>query len=370
MASNEGLKPVSNDQVPIDPNVRIPDHVKRAAEAAEAFYKVAAPDNPDAATDEAARSEAARVSAEAAAAAALQPLPQEQVQNPQQVEPVPAANEGPGNISAEDWHHRFLSMQGRYNKATQTIGGMEQQMSELAQELVRTQNQLAAAQQTQPVNHGTSQPSNNNLITDEDRANYGDELIDLARRAAMSSVAPELDRLREDNQRLTNRVQSTSKRELFTTLDGRLPQWREINKDVRFKSWLRLPNVYTGQLRSEMLKVAVDGANAPQVLQLFKDFLTEAQATGQMAPAQQQEQQVQPVPRQAAVALETLAAPGRARPASGDSQVPTEKPIYSRAQITQLYRDKQRGLYAGREADFAANERELEAAQREGRIRG
>ena len=119
-----------------------------------------------------------------------------------------------------------------------------------------------------------------------------------------------------------------------------------------------------------MLNAAVAGADAPKVLQLFKDFLAEAAATGMQAPTAQVEQQVeQPAPRTPAVSLETLAAPGRARPASGDSQVPTEKPIYTRAQISKFYDDSRKGLYAGREAEYRATEADMQAAQREGRIR-
>ena len=350
MATNEGLQPVSKDQVPVDPNVRIPDHVRRAAETAEAIHQQAY--------------------TQPAPAEEQPPQPEPPPQpDPPQPEAQPPRDE---TVTAEEWHHRYLSMQGRFRAAQQTIGSMEQQMAELGQELVRTQNMLAQ-QQAQPPAHERSQPDHNNLITAEDRANYGDELLDLTRRVALSTVAPELADLRAENQRLTNQVRSGTRRELFTTLDGKLPQWRQINQDVRFKSWLRLPNVYTGQIRGEMLKAAVDGAEAPKVLALFRDFLMEAQATGQMAPAPQAEQQTaqtqQPAPRQPAVNLETLAAPGRARPASGDTQVPSEKPIYTRAQIAKFYDDSRKGLYAGRQAEYDATQADLTRAQAEGRIR-
>lgn len=367
----EGLKPVSNDLVPVDPNVHVPDHVRRSAEAAEALHKRAyepTPADPAVAAADAAAAEAIRA-AEAEAARAAQAPADQQVQPVEQHQPLKPEDQ---NVTAEEWRHRFLSMQGRFNQAQKTNGAMEQQMTELGQELMRTQQMVA---NMQPHQHAQQQPvpdtNHNNLITEEDRANYGDELIDLARRAAMSSVSPELERLKKENETLTQRVQTTGRRELFGTLDSALPQWRAINNDARFKTWLRLPNVYTGQLRGNMLKAAVDGAQAPKVLALFKDFLAEATATGQMAPAQQVEQQAtqQQAPHQPAVALETLAAPGRARPASGDSQVPSEKPIYSRAQISKFYDDVRRQLYAGREAEKQAIESDLTAAQREGRIR-
>src|SRR6185312_4056046 len=112
---------------------------------------------------------------------------------------------------------------------------------------------------SQGTTHHTpvARTDHNNLITDADRENYGDELIDLARRAGREAVAPELDTLRAENERLQQRVQVTSRKELFAQMDSRLPDWRAINHDTRFKMWLRLPNIYTGKLRGEMLTEAV-----------------------------------------------------------------------------------------------------------------
>lgn len=362
MATSEGLKPVTNDMVPVDPNVRIPDHVRLAAEAAELAHKQAYEQPP-----------APEPVAQEQPAPEPDPAPQ-----PEQTAPQPQPqSDFTGAADAQsmhdsEWARRYNSMHGRWQAAVRQIGAMEQQMTELGQELIRTQHLVQSMNQPQ----GNAAPNDNsghnhgNLITDEDRANYGEELIDMARRAARESVTPELDQLRQENQRLTQRVKSTTKRELFATLDGAVPNWRAINTSVQFKSWLRLPNIYTGQPRQQTLNAAVDGAEAPKVIALFKDFLAEANATGQTVPQAQVEQPAQPqAPHQPALSLETLAAPGRARPASGDSQVPVDKPIYSRAQISKFYDDKRRGFYAGRDAEVAAFEADLTAAQREGRIR-
>lgn len=359
MATAQTLQPLNNpNMAPVDPNVVLPDTVRAAAAAADAahaaIYAQPAPE-PEAPAEP----------------PAPEPAPEPQAAAP---EPAPAPEVAPPteadkDVSAEEWRHRFLSMQGRYNAAQRTIGSMEQQMQDLGRELVATQNALAQAhsqphtQAPQPHNHG-----NVNLVTEEDREGFGDEIIDLAKRAAREALTPEIEQLRQENQRLTQRVQHTGKRELFATLDGAIPDWRAINKSPQFLTWLRLPNIYTGQLRGNMLKAAVDGAEAPKVIALFRDFLAEANATGAVTPATQNEPPT-PAPRAPAVPLETLAAPGRARPAPGDSQVPSEKPIYTRAQIAKFYDEKRRGLWAGREADALAIEQDLGAAQREGRIR-
>jgi hypothetical protein len=367
MSTTEGLKPIDNaTQLSADPNVRVPDHVRAAAAAADALHKqvYTAPEPAPAAPSTAPTPEQIEAERAAQEANAVRQMEQQPAPAPTEQHPAPSAADQ--DVTAEEWRHRFLSMQGRFNAAQRTIGSMEEQMKQIGQELVHTQNMLAQQQPTPTATH----QDHGNLITDEDRANYGDELIDLARRSALSAVTPELEQLRAENQRLTARVQTTSKRELFATLDGAVPNWRAINVSPEFKLWLRLPNIYTNQLRGKMLKDAVDGADAPKVTALFRDFLTEAAATGRQVPSAQIEQPPPTAaPRTPALDLDTLAAPGRARPASGDSQVPSEKPIYSRADISRFYDEKRRGLWAGREADAVAFENDLTAAQREGRIR-
>jgi len=351
----------------LDPNVRIPGHVTEASTAAdklhEQFYpkdpgqapapnKEAIPQPPDPAIAEAARVAAETEAARVAVQAQVDPAAQTQVD--------PADND-------ESWRHKFLSMQGRFNAQVKSNGAMESQMRELAQELIRTQSLLAAAHQAPPLGQRID-PSHGNLITDEDRANYGDDLINLTQRAARAAISPELEALRNENQNLKKTVNTSVKTALFDQVTHAIPNWREINRTTQWLSWLTLPNLYTGQVRQKMLDAAIAGAEAPKVIQLFRDFLAEAQATGQIILPAQQEQQRE-APRTAAVPLESLAAPGRARPASGDTPASTEKPIYSRAQISKFYDDSRKGLYAGRDAEYRQTEADLTLAQREGRIR-
>lgn len=344
-----------------DPNVVIPAHVRAAGAAAEALHKQLYT-----------QQEPAPVSVTVTEKDPSVQAPEQQpelptVESPPLApEPAPQQRASDDNITAEEWRRRFLSMQGRYTAQVKTHASMEEQMRQLGAELVRTQQLV----NQQPRQQEQTQHNHENLITQEDREHYGDELIDLARRSALSALTPEIMSLRADNQRLTQQVSNTSKRELFGTLDRVVPNWREINKSLQFKTWLALPNVYTSQIRQKMLDDAVNGAQAPKVIALLRDFLAEATATGQTVPTAQAEQRTpQAAPRTPALDLETLAAPGRARPASGDSQVPVEKPIYSRAQISKFYDDKRRGYYAGRDAEVVAFETDLSAAQREGRIR-
>jgi hypothetical protein len=249
---------------------------------------------------------------------------------------------------------------------------MQQQMQELGDEVVRLQS-LLSAPQPQAAHTQNTRQDHTKLITDQDRETYGDDLIDVVRRGAKEVLGPELDALKAENQHLKQQVTTQAQKDVKVQLRSAVPDWVAINNSEQFKTWCRLPNIYTGQPRSQVLSAAYRAADAPRVIAVFRDFLMEVAATGQTLQTPQAEQQQQPqaaAPRQAAVSLETLAAPGKAKPASGDTQVPADKPFITRAQIIKLYDDKRRGAYDGRLDVFARHEADLQLAQREGRVRG
>jgi hypothetical protein len=186
----------------------------------------------------------------------------------------------------------------------------------------------------------------------------------------MEAVSPELERLNNENVELRQRNAQAARASLYDSLDSSVPTWREINTSPRFVQWLRSRDVYSGAVRHNMLSAAFQAANAPRVAEFFKGFLREEAATGNVnEPNPQSEPQGKPTPRQAAVSLESLAAPGRARPATGDTQVPVDKPIYTHKQVAAFYVNVRRGFYNGRPEVKDADEAMIFAAQREGRIR-
>lgn len=342
-------------QAPVDESVRIPENVKRAAELANSFYQK--PAEPEAAPPLVPESPVGEnqdridVEPQSAPEGTLAPTPTV----------APAAQPASG-----DWEHRYLSMQGRYNAAQKTIGSMQEQMRELGDELVRTQQLIT---RTAPQEQHTQQPVK--LLTDADTETYGNEIIDLVKRAARETFEPELQKVQQENQQLRQRMSRDAQLSVVQTLDRDLPNWREINRNPRFKQWLSLRDLKARVVRKKLLDEAYAAADAPSVVSFFRDFVGDEVATGNMETAPQPQPSAQaPAPRQAAVPLESLAAPGRARPASGDNAMPADKPVFTRGQIQQFYANVRRGVYAGREVDKDKLERQIFSAQAEGRVRG
>lgn len=356
---------MSNALPPVDPNVVLPPRFAAAAAAADALHKQVygdqnAPAEPPAAPVE-------PPAEPPAAAAPAEPAPAEPPAPPPAAPPAepPATPPADNDVSPDQWRHRYLSMKGRYDQASIQIGHLQEQMTALGDELMRTQQLVRQA----PPERQQPKPTPQKHITDKDTETYGEDLIDVARRAALDAVSPEIEGLKGENQQLKQKLTQTAKQTMYDQLSQAVPNWRQINQHPRFKAWVSLPDVYSGSVRNKLLNAAVQAADAPRVIAFFNGFLREEQATGQ-SPQPTPAPAAAPAPRDPALDLAGLAAPGRAKPASGDSHVPAQKPIYNRTQIAEFYRDVRQGRYAGREADKAKEEAAIFLAQREGRVRG
>src|SRR5215475_3610319 len=114
-----------------------------------------------------------------------------------------------------------------------------------------------------------------NYLTREDEQNFGPELLDVAIRAARHGLAPELERLHDENAQLRDEVSRAAKLAIDQELDRAVPDWRAINNDARFHQWLLLPDTYSGIIRDRLLKDAAAAASAQRVISIFQGFIRE-----------------------------------------------------------------------------------------------
>jgi hypothetical protein len=237
-------------------------------------------------------------------------------------------------------------------------------MVQMGNELLHAQRLLNERPAVQP----SPPPASQSYLTEQDVQNYGNDLLDVAQRAALQTVSPHLQRLDHENAELRNRLAQESRRALDQAVEAAVPNYREIDRDSRWHRWLLGIDLYSGRVRQQLLNEAIAAASAPRVISFFKGFLNEEVATGHIEPASAP---AASAPREPAVNLASLAAPGRARPAGGDiTSLPPEKPTYTRAQLRDLYTAHRKGAYIGREAEWARIDADIIAAGREGRVLG
>lgn len=333
---------------PVDTSVVVPPSVKAVVDRANALhqqaYQTTAP-----ATDTAAVSQVAAVEPNAA--------------SPQQTTTRTADQEA----------HHERSMEGRWKASIKQNEDMQKQMTELANELAKSQAILNArdhvSQSQIPLSTDRPNPNVKRFVTDDDMTNYGQDMLDAVKRAALEAVAPEIERLALETKNIKQQVKRTTTSTVAQSLDAEVPQWRQINTDPKFKNWLRLRDIYSNQVRQDMLNTAHASADAARVVAFFKGFLESEANTGSSVYQAAEPPPPNPAgPRQAALSLNDLAAPGHAKPASGTSAQPAEKLTITRQQIAKFHDNVRRGVYQGRDQDRLNDEAIIFAALKEGRV--
>jgi hypothetical protein len=349
-------------QLPFDPDT-IPDAVKKRAAAVDALYANGSLAQPAASEPPPPPPppEPPRSLVEEPPPPAPQP-----VEEPPQTVSRETPETVPPPVPQEDensWKLRYERMHGRYNAAQKTIGEMQEQMAQLGNELMAVQQ--AVAQPRSPPRPPAPPPV---YLTPEDEQNYGRDLIDFTRRAAAEVITPKLMEIEQQNAELQRRLAVEARRALDQRVEQAVPNYREIDRNPRWHDWLRGLDVLSQRRRQDLLNEAIASADAPRAISFFRGFQQEEVATGHSEPAPVSHQAAPP--REPAIPLASLAVPGRARPATGgDASLPPDKPIYTRAQIAQLYSAHRKGAYVGREAEWARQDADIFAAGREGRIR-
>jgi hypothetical protein len=281
-------------------------------------------------------------------------------------EPSPPAGDPPPQ--GESWEQRARSMAGRAEQYAKTNQALSERLQQLERQLATSAVKGAA----EPEPKSYDKPK---LITPDEERDYGSDFLQVVGKRAKEEFAPEFDQLADRLRRLEGRIdgvgqviEKTQVQDVYGTLGGAVPNWRDINKHPAFKQWLELPDTYSGRKRRDMLLEAFSGHDSPRVVAFFKGFLSEASGPPQNPPGPGPS--APPLPNgngSGRPSLEDFAAPGGAR-SSPQGNLPPDKPVYTSAWIAEFTRDKLRGVYRGREADADAIERDIFLAQHEGRI--
>jgi hypothetical protein len=177
-----------------------------------------------------------------------------------------------------------------------------------------------------------------NYLTQNDVENYGSDLVDFAQRAAAHAVAPQLQALEQQNNDLRQRLAREARHRLDQQVAAAVPNFREIDRDPYWHRYLLEFDPLSGRVRQQLLNDAVASGDANRVVAFFRGYQREAGRAS---------------------------SPQRSRNTAAPS-----KPTYTRAQIGALYEQHRKGAYRGREAEWARQEADIFAAQKEGRVQG
>ena len=196
-------------------------------------------------------------------------------------------------------------------------------------------------------------------FTQEEREQYGDDLLALvdriasARAASVAPAAPQVDLnpVQERMQRLEKFVAETAEDAFFRQLGDLVPHYKAQNVDAGFVNWLAEQDRFTGKARQELFDEAYNALDVVRIAEFFKAYPYQ--------PTVARTNPEQPT-------LEQQVAPEQNRSAP---PAPAGKRTYTRGDIQKFYNDARRGVYRGREDEMARIEQDIFAAQQEGRVR-
>lgn len=270
---------------------------------------------------------------------------------------------------AEDFEQKYRSLQGMYNAE---VPRLHAQNRELRQRLDQMEQLLGTVSSSStPTDNPGEAPAKPTFITQRDVDEYG-ESIDVMRRAAKeeaSAYQREIADLRnmvtslqsqlvpQVNQ-LSQRQAVSSEQAFWSDLQATVPNWKEINDNQDFQSWLLEVDPLTGISRQTYLEDAQRNLDSRRVASFFSMWPGNQQLSGQQ-PAKS---------RRNADELSRQVAPGRGRSGGARQSAPGSDKTYSRTDIAAFYGDVRTGKYKGRDDERQRIERDIFAAQRDGRI--
>jgi hypothetical protein len=263
-----------------------------------------------------------------------------------------------------DFEARFNTLQGKYNSECAELRGHIRSL----EHLIATMQQVPRAE---PPPAPAPPPARTVVreISPADVEAWGPDLVEAAQRWAEVRLAPRLEELERRvmvAESGTQNVMARSAAQMVEmALDQAVPHWREINDSTEFHTWLNQVDPFSGRRRQELLTEAHRSGESARTAAIFRGFLNEQTAVSQPAGILPNHTGAPPADR---LPLEVLAVPGRG-PTAPLAQGAPEQRQWTGAQITQFYRQKQRGMWAGREDEEARLEADIIAAGREGRVR-
>lgn len=320
----------------------VPEQIRKQSEAVEQFYATADGDQE----------------------ASNPALPQEAQPDEAQLTPQPA-DVGGRKEDEETYEQRFRTLQGMYNAE---VPQLHRQLKDANARMQQMETLLA----TMPAEPATKQEPDyepKSYVSSSDVEEYGNS-IDVMRKVSKEELDPmayEVERLRSQVESLQANVvpqvenvvrqQTASADQIFwNQLQTTVPNWQEINNHPDFHTWLLEVDPLIGGTRQALLEQAHRNYDWQRVAHFFTTWLQSRNAS-----PQQPRNEAQPSE------LEQQVAPGRTKsvaPTNSDS----DKPQYSRNDIAKFFDDVRSGRFQGRESERNRIERDIFAAQREGRI--
>ena len=270
-------------------------------------------------------------------------------------EEAKSADTSPTDV-ADEFEQKYKTLRGKYDAE---VPRLHQQVRDLNGKL----DELAKSMEAKPE-PPTKSKEKVSYVTDADRAEFGEELIDVQRRVAQEVSQEYTERMEQQDEVIKTLQEQLAKTgndvgEMSFTqrLHSVVPDFAEIDNDERWVAWLNEHDPMLRGPRRDQAAAAFQAGDAEAVLHyvnLFKESISEPET----APRQQRQTE-----------LEKQVAPNRSANSVRTQSANQNSKIYSPKEVDNAW-TKVRALNTkGKYADAEKLEAELTAAYMEGRVR-
>ena len=283
--------------------------------------------------------------------------------NVDEVAPQPEPVEQGEGSQEENFEQKWKTLQGMYNADTARLSTQNQELNGRLQHMEGLISTMQATPDTPPE---PEKPKS--LLTEDEVEEYG-ESIDIMRKVNQETADTQqiqIDQLQQTIQQLqgqvvprveqiANQQAQSIEQNFWSALSSAVPNWREINDAPEFQAWLLEIDPLTNMTRQTYLDGAQRDMDAKRVAQFFASW-TQVNGT---TPAQ---------PNRSASDSELAkqVVPGKGR-SIGVPHGNTKK-TYTPQDITDFFKDVRDGKFNGKEEERDKIERDIFAAQSDGRI--
>lgn len=277
----------------------------------------------------------------------------EAVARPDKAEP---ADTSPTDVEEETFAQKYKTLQGKYDAEVPRLHQQIRDLNAKLQELEKAQKK--------PESEPTKPKEKVSYVTDADRAEFGEELIDVQRRVArevaeeyQEQIAAQAKVIKELEAKVANTGNQVGQMSFAQRLTQLVPDFEQVDRDERWVAWLDEHDPMLRAPRRTQAKAAFDAGDADAVahyVNLWKASIADTQ---------------EPVKARRQSELEKQVAPNRSANSVKTQSVGRDAKVYSAREVEAVW-TKIRTLNTRGMLDEAAKlEAEITAAYLEGRVR-
>ena len=301
------------------------------------------------------------------------------------VEPPPVLPEippvtPPVTPPVEDFKHKYEVLQGKYNKEIKRANDAAKQASDRVQTLEYERTQLIGqvrdlTSRLERLEKGEKPPTISTITSDYDPEKDPDgeylkrefpeawgafkKVMAKTAEAAVAQVRNDLKQVDQSVKDVAEQGRLSASSNFNRYLDDNVKGWRTIDVDPGFAIWLQSPAPYTNIPKMNLIQKAIREFDGPTASKFFIDYALENSADELTPPP--------PMPPVKSITPVSITPPRSVTPPVPPR--PQNTDFITTQEIDQFYNDQISGKYRGREAERLAQEKRIEKAVTEGRVK-